>query len=355
MAAEEPTPGKQGRYLSRVERTKDTPPSSGGTRPKQEQICHRRIESTEVPNHFMPRYYASSAESSWIPACATTARSPHRYTRNRAGDLDRNQPAEGGLGLNDDDPQIGRSLRPAVHQRIKILHGAAGAALDRQELCEVGVESSHRVLADRRGASACRSAHEDASPRLSPNEAEPRQLRVRRVHGVPVKTEEIRQPPAAGQPPTRVQLTGSDRRPDLCRELPSQRDRVARRECQISNRIRQLGSRIRAADGLFRWSTSFRRRFRAPASCAALCKRESASSTGFQLASRRSEGRHASKRRAGRELPAPRAGRRVSACAGVAVRATGSRSSGGTPLAEGRSAHRPSRARRGGPAPRRTA
>lgn len=228
VAAEEATRGEKGRHLSGVESAKGASAFPDGGRPEYDQIRHRRVEAPEAGSHFVTSHDTATAEGIRPPASPTPARARHLHVRKLSGDLGRDQPAKGRLGLHDDDASLGRPVRPAPHQPVQVTGRAALAALGVKELGELRLEAPGTAFAGTRGAGRGAWTHEDTAAQIPTDETKPFQVGVRREYGVSMKTQKIRQPPTAGKPPIRAQLARSDGGSDLRRQLLSERDRVPR-------------------------------------------------------------------------------------------------------------------------------
>jgi hypothetical protein len=252
VTSEEATRCEKGGHLSGVESTKGASAFAGGGRPENDQVRHHRVEAPESGSHFVACHDAATADGTGPPASPTPAGTRHLHARQLSGDLGGDQPAEGRFRLHDDDARLGRSVRPAPHQPVEIPGRAALAALGAKELGKLRLEAPGTAIAETRSIGLGRSVHEDAASLVPTDETEPVQVRIRREYGVSMETQKIRQPPTAGKPPTCAQLARSDRGCDLRRQLLTQGDRVPRRECQLSDRVRRLGWPIRAADGASR-------------------------------------------------------------------------------------------------------
>ena len=188
VAAEEATRGEKGRHLSGVESTKGASAIPDGGRPEHDQIRHRRVEATEAGSHFVACHETATAEGIRPPASPTPARARHLHVRKLPGNLGRDQPAQGRLGLHDDDASLGRPVRPAPHQPVQIPGRAAFAALGAKELGELRFEPPGTAFAGARGAGRGAWAHEDTAPEIPTYETKLLQVGVRREDSVSMKT-----------------------------------------------------------------------------------------------------------------------------------------------------------------------
>jgi hypothetical protein len=125
-----------------VESTKGASAFPDGGRPEHDKIRHRRVEAPEAGGHFAARHDAATAEGIRSAASPTPAGTRHLHVRKLSGDLGRDQPAKGRLGLHDDDASLGRPVRPAPHQPVQIPSRTTLPALGSKELCELRFEAS---------------------------------------------------------------------------------------------------------------------------------------------------------------------------------------------------------------------